>query len=295
MGTSSSYSGPGSGTPLVPSWLEPDNMVPQAPGDGVAPDKEGQGDDEQLMPNPVPPNSPPSQPPPNVNRFTMARTNLSRFARSGASDRASLGRAVAHYVATSSGGARQAARRMGSSRVTSGALLNFLSDAVSHGVREALRTLNLDSLAGRPIEDVFLGLADYLCPDSGTVDEGIARAAFIETIADLAENGVMGLLDGLTVDQMQTVFELYATHTIEERLCNDVGTKVITLPTNARAAERIQVQLRDFIRRCVSDALTAVRDAMRDLTPNNVLGFVNQVYEQSFTILQALGQEEADK
>ncbi len=293
MGTSSTYSGPGSRTQLVPTWLGPDNTTPQTAGGGAVPGDDSQGDGAQTAPNQMPRSPLLNQPPPNFNRFATARTNLSRFARSGGKDRASLGRAISHYVSTSSGGAQQAARRMGASRTTGGRLLNFLSDAVARGAREALRTLNLESLVGQPIEDVFLGLADYVCPDGGTVDEGIARDAFIETIADLAENGITNL-DALTADQMQTVFELYATHAIEDRLCNDVGTKVIVLPSNARAAERIQAQLRDFIRRGVSDTLTAARDAMQALTPSNVLGFVDRVYQQAFAILQSLGQAEAE-
>ena len=173
-------------------------------------------------------------------------------------------------------------------------MLGFLSDTVARGARAALQTLSLESLAGRPIEEIFLGLTEYVCPDGGTVDEGIARDAFIETIADLAENGVTDL-NSLTTDQMQTVFELYATHAIEDRLCNDVGTKVIVLPSNARGAERIQAQLRDFIRRGVADALTAAREAMQALTPDGVLGFVERMYERAFAILHVLGQVESER
>ena len=56
----------------------------------------------------------------------------------------------------------------------------------------------------------FLGLVDYVCPDGGSIDEGIAREAFVETIADLAGAGIADL-DSLTADQIQAVLELYAT------------------------------------------------------------------------------------
>jgi hypothetical protein len=283
MGTSSAYGGPGSGTPLVPTWLEPDG----APAVG-----DGQGDGALDATPPAPPNLPPVQAPPMAGRFTAARGNFTRFASSGGQDTASLGRAVSGYVSTASGGARQAARRMGSSRTAGANLLGFLSDVRARGAREALRTLNLEALAGRPIEEVFLGLADYICPDGGTVDEGIAREAFIETIVDLAGNGVTDL-DTLTADQMQTVFELYATHAIEARLCNDIGAKTILLPRDVRAAEQVQAQLRDFIQRGVSDALTAVRRTLQTLTQDRVLEFVGQVYEQAFAILRTFGEEEA--
>ena len=291
MGTSSTFGGQGGGTPLVPSWLG-DDGAPPAALDGTGPD--GQPPDAAGPPA-VPPTPPPRAPIPPIadpNRFSAARNNFSRFAGSGGTDRRNLGRAVSHYVGSSAGGARTAAARMGSSRGAGSRLLGFLSDAAARGSAEALRAMNLGVLAGRPIEEIFLGLANYVCPDGGSIDEGIAREAFIETIADLAGAGITDL-DSLTVDQMQTVFELYATNAIEARLCNDIGKRAITLPSDALAAARVQAQLHDFIQRGVADALTAARSAATVLTPDRVLGFVGGIYEQAFVILQIMGDTEA--
>lgn len=181
---------------------------------------------------------------------------------------------------------------MGSSQTTASSLVNFLNQAQTQGVREALRSLNLESLAGQPIERVFAGLADYVCPAGGSIDEGIARDAFIETIADLAAAGVSDM-DQLTGAQIQTVFELYVTHAIEARICNDVATHIVTLPSDIRAAERVQEQLRDFIRRSVSDAVAASPDRIETLTPDRVAEFVTSVYQFSFEFLQILGDAEA--
>lgn len=290
MGTSTAYGGPGGGTPLVPSWLGSD-------GGGAPPPASGDSTPDGDAPAPVPP-APPNRPAlPAVadpNRFTGARTNFTRFAKSGGGSRVSLGRAVSHYVSTASGGARQAAQRMGASRGAGARLLGFLSDAQTRGAREALRALNLEGLAGQPIAEIFVGLADYICPSAGTVDEGIAREAYVETIIELTTLGVTDL-DALTPDQMQTVFELYVTHAIEARICNDIGTKAITIPTDAQAALRVQVQLRDFIRGGVSDALTAARAETPTLTPGRVQSFVDSIYESAFRILQVLGDTEADE
>lgn len=294
MGTSSAYGGPGGGTPLVPSWLGSDgagdaSAAPARPDGAPGTDPGSAG--------PVPP-APPHRPaitaPAATNRFAGARGNFTRFAHSGGSDRPSLGRAVSGYVSTSSGGAKQAAQRMGASRGAGARLLGFLTDAQARGAREALRSLNLEGLAGRPIDEVFIGLADYICPSAGTVDEGIAREAFVETIIELTTLGVTDL-DSLTPDQMQTVFELYATHAIEARLCNDIGTKLITAPTDAQAALRVQGQLRDFIRNGVSDALSVARAETPTLTQDRVQSFVDSVYERAFGILKALGDAEADQ
>jgi hypothetical protein len=182
---------------------------------------------------------------------------------------------------------------MGSSRVAAAGLVSFLTDARSRGTHEALRSLNLQSLAGRPVEDILLGIAEYICPSGGTVDEGIAREAFFETIAQLSELGITDL-DALTVDKIESVFELFAAHAVEARICNDIGMKMVTLPKDVRAAARVQTQLRDFIRRGVADALAGARAALMALTPDRVFGFVTNVYEATFGILEALGDQEAE-
>lgn len=287
MGTSTAYGGPGGDTPLIPSWLG------NAPGSEPAPSQDG-----SQQPNPDGSPSTPEKPPipmaADPQRFSVARSNFTRFARSGGSDRASLGRAISGYVSTSSGGARQAAQRMGASRGAGARLLGFLSDVNARGMNEALRQFNLDAMAGRPISEVFVALADHICPGAGSVDEGIAREAYIETIIDLAGEGLASV-DTFTPEQMDTVFELYATHAIEARICNDIGTKVVAMPSNAQIAHQVEKQLRDFIRGAVSDALSRARESKPNITHDQVLSFVDSVYESAFSILQSLGDAEADQ
>jgi len=292
MGTSNANGGQGGDTPLIPSWLSPDGSPPPTPEPPAAPPPTDLAPGAPP-PMPTPPILPPIPPAAPADRFTAARGNFSRFAGSGGTDRASLGRAVSSYVSSASGGSRTAAQRMARSPASGVPLLSFLSGAVANGPREALRALNLERLAGQPIEEVFLGLMEYVCPEGGTLDEGIARDAFIETIADLAANGIADF-DSLTPDQMQTIFELYATHAIETRLCNDIGMKSITLPADAAHAASLQRQLLDFVRRSVSDALTQARTAMRALTPERVFGFVTRVYEQAYAIMQTMAEVETE-
>lgn len=204
-----------------------------------------------------------------------------------------MGRAVSGYVSGTAGGARQAAQRMGPSRGVGAGLINFLNAVQANGARAALRTLNLESLAGRPIEEIFSGLADYICPEGGTIDEGIAREAFAETIADLADAGITDI-DQLTAGQIETVFELYATHAIEARLYNDIGNKLVTVPASPQAAERVQTQLREFIQRGVSDALYASAVRIQALTQSQVMTFVTDMYQAAFEVLRALGEAETE-
>lgn len=298
MGTSTAYGGPGGDTPLVPSWLGDDGggnpPGPPSPTPGPTPPN----NPPPQNPPATPPGTPPRQPIPPVadpHRYTAPRGNFTRFARSGGSDRASLGRAVSQYVSSASGGSRQAAQRMGASRVAGARLVSFLADAQVRGPQAALRTLNLESLAGRPLPEILIGLADHVCPGAGTVDEGIAREAYVETIVELTSAGITDL-NALTADQMLTVFEIYATHAIEARICNDIGTKAITMPADAQAAIRVEAQLRDFIRNGVSDALVDARGpSAAPLSSNRVQSFVDQVYEDAFRFLHARGEAESDQ
>jgi hypothetical protein len=291
MGTSGSYGGAGNGSPLIPGFL---NDPAPASAPVLAPVAPAAPNAPHLSPAPIA--APQPRPVPQQatlpHRFTTPRTNFTRFARSGGTDRAALGRAVSGYVSSAAGGARQAARRMGSSRDAGARLYSFLSDAQARGPAEALRALNLEALAERPIDEIFLGLAEYVCPIGGTVDEGIARDAFIDMIADLADQGMTDF-STFTPEQMQTVFEMFAANAIEARICNDIGKNSITLPADVTAVERVQAQLHDFVLRAVSDVLSARRTSVR-LTPQQALQHVETVYEAAFEMLQAMGDAEAE-
>lgn len=299
MGTSGSYGGAGNRSPLIPSFLNDPApaSAPVLPGP-AAPPAPGPATPGSPTPAPSRPAAPAPAPGSNSqaplpNRFTAPRTNFSRFARSGGNDRVSLGRALAGYVSTAAGGSRQATRRMGSSRDAGARLYSFLTDAQTRGPTEALRSLNLQALSGRPLQEVFLGIAEYVCPIGGTVDEGIARDAFVETIADLADQGIVDF-DGMMPAQMQTTFEMFVTNTIEARIYNDIGNNGIALPSDTAAVERVQDQLHDFISRAVSDALTDTATTASPLTQQEALSHVDRVYEAAFDMLQTLAEGESE-
>jgi hypothetical protein len=279
MGTSTANSGTsGSGTPLIPSWLDDDGSAGGQPTQG--------GDGTSVSPPPIPE-------PADARRYAAPRSAFSRFARSGGTSRGSLGSAVSGYVSRTSGGPKGAAQRMGSSRATGQRLLGFLSDAATRGISEALRSLNLSELAGRPAAEIFKGLADYVCPEGGNIDVAIARDAFYQTIVDLEAEGITDF-DSMNSDQVQTIFEMFATHAIEDRIYNEIGTKAITLPADTAAINNVQAQLHDFINNGVTDALNSMKDRLQNLPQDKVLEFVDDVYEKAFTVLQTMGEAEKD-
>lgn len=305
MGTSNSYGGSGGSKPLIPTWLsdgggpggsqpeptpQPRPPIPDGDGanplPGVLPSTNGVG----VPAAPTLPAIPPAGDP---RRYTAPRSNFTHFVSSGGRDRRSLGRALSQYVSGSSGGSRNAARRMAVSRRLTAQLAGVLNSAIGGNASTALRSIGLERLAGRPIEEIFLGIMEVVCPDGGAIDDSIAREAFVETIVDLAENGITDF-DTLTAAQVQTILELNVAHAIEARLCNDIGAQSISLPQDAKEAADIQAQLFEFVERSVSDAFVANQTGTT-MTQEQVTHTIDRVYEQAYSILQSMAEAEADK
>jgi hypothetical protein len=180
---------------------------------------------------------------------------------------------------------------MGSSQSAGAALAGFLADAANRGVAEALRSLNLPGLAGRSPAEIFAALIDVFCPEGGTIDEAIAREAFVEMIVDLAELGIETITD-LGPDRMPELFERFAAHAIEARLENDIALKAVSLPADTAATQRVQDVLREFVRRAVHDVVARTED-LRTLTQQRIVGWVDTVYAQAFELLRVYADAEA--
>ena len=291
MGTSGSSSGPGSGSPLVPSWLGDVPMGPLPDGDNNVPSvddpEEGDAGGVSNTPAPLPPI--PSTPPPA--RFQSARRNFSAFASSGGTNRRALRRAARDYVRSGTGGSRNAMRRMGASRIAAGGALSVFRGFQRDGTNATLRRLNLSNLAGRPIVDLFLGLTDIICPDGGPIDEGIARDAWLETVADLSDLGIDDDAT-LTASQMQEIFLAFVAHTIEERLFQDIGVNGLKIAADLATIETFEEELRSYIHRSVRDSFSGDLSGLATLSDRQIMTLVDLTYEEAWDLLVMWGDTE---
>jgi hypothetical protein len=231
MGTSGRSGGSGSNTSLVPTFLD---EPPQRPLPGEAPPDGAEAGTNDSDPGPPP--RPDIEMPPVPARFQTARRNFSTFARSGGSDRGALRRAVSDYVRSGTQGSTNAVRRMGASRNAGSAVLGMFRGFQRDGVEASLRRLNLDRLIGRPARDIFVGLTDVICQDGGQIDEGIARDAWLETVADLDQFGIDDL-NALNIDQIQGVLITFIVHAVETRLFQDIGANGLDIASDLSAIE----------------------------------------------------------
>lgn len=286
MGTSGTFGGSKSG--LVPSWVDDPPSTPvAAPGDGPPVSGDAEGDGDGGTENSVPLAAyPPLRSIPVGSELGTARGNLTRGARR--SDSRAIRRGVGQYV-TASGGGRGATRRMSSSRALAGGIASFARSFINQGPTEALRSFNLQRLAGAPAVDVFISLTEALCPPGGTIDEAIARDAMLETVAALAEGGV-GNFDDLTKDDLQEFFIGVVSRSIEGKIFNEVGTNSIRFSPDLVAVELMQHMLHDFVDGCVRDKFAASGSSLADINSQQIDDFVSDLYAATFDLMQTLGE-----
>ena len=295
MGTSGPSSGPGGGTPLVPSWLEDGAAGPLPGGDNDAPVPDVPGGipeaaDVGEVPGARVPLAPsPRTPPPG--RFRGARRNFSAFAGSRGTDGRALRRAVRDYIVSGAGGRRNATLRMGASRTTARGALGVFRGFQREGTEATLRHLNLENLVGRPVAEVFLGLTDVICPDGGSIDEGIALDAWVETVVDFDEIGIDDIAT-LTASQMQEVLLAFVSHSIENRVFQDIGANGLKIAADLAAIEAFEAELRSYIRRSVRDSFSGDLNALATLSDSQIVTVVDRTYDEAWDLLVTWGDVE---
>lgn len=288
MGTSGSSSGSDSNTPLVPSWLdEPDDSL--LPGGGLPLPPEKTDDDDKQHDSDKPEDTNNDKPDPE--RFKDSRTNFSRFAGSGGENKTALKRAVGDYVRSGTGGSGNAVQRMGISRRSGSNALGVFRGIQRDGLRETLRQLDLESLSGKSISDMFLGLTEVVCQDGGSIDEAIARDAWLETIAELDRFGLESI-DGLTTDQVQEIFLSFIAHSVEARLYQEIGVNGFKYADSLEDIESFDLQFRDYIGRTVRDSFRGDLRKLSSMTDNEIKKIVDKTYFDAWSLLELLGESE---
>lgn len=264
MGTSNSNQGQKGSTPLVPSWLDDDNS-----NDSVKPEDRpipSLGDNE---------------------RFRTPRSDFTRYLNSSGRNGRNLHKAVAGYVNSSLGGSRNATSRLGAAKVSSERLLSLFNGISTRGLNSTLVEYGLGNLIGKTVNEIFIGIVDFVCPDGGSIDEGIARSSFIETLAILDELEITDINE-MNESQFLAFTETYISNVIQQRLINDIGNKSIKLPDNIDIVNTIQKQIGGFIQGAVSDAIAKLNIGITAITPEKTRNIVESIYETSYSILGSI-------
>lgn len=290
MGTSGMYGGP----PLEPSHLDDGNGAdnntqnggPEKNEDTLTDKESGNQKSSQEQDR----KTQSSQDTQNLPRFNgaRARSSFTRYTNSGGIHH--LGKAVKGYVA-STGGSRGTARRMRSSSTLASNLTRFANRVITEGVKEALRELDLQSLADRPVAEVLEALVDKIGPEGGTIDEAVTRNAMIEVISDFASED-LGNFDQLTQEQLIEFVIQVIAKSITTKIINEIGTN--SLHGSAADADFWQAEntLKDYTLGAVRDVFHRELSLGEAISSSEIDHKVKNIFSNGFETLQAMLEDE---
>ncbi|HEK0907447.1 TPA: hypothetical protein SMQ04_002216 [Pseudomonas putida] len=173
---------------------------------------------------------------------------------------------------------------MGTSRAAAAKLLSIFGDVQRNGAAETLRRLQLTVAPGQPASQVLLALLEFICPPGGAIDEGVARQAALNTIAELDEAG-SGSFEDMTQADRQNFFLDFVANSIESMIMADLGGRGITMPDDVDAVERIQSQLSSFITGCTRGQLANRLEQWPAPTDQEVNQVTSVIYEAAFDLI----------
>lgn len=180
------------------------------------------------------------------------------------------------------GGAKTAARRMASDRRVARQLGGVLAQAGQSGIREVVRTLNLEGLADRSISEIYASLVDVICEPGGDLDEAFPRDAYLEAVGEILEMNLQDM-EQPSPETISLIMERFIANTIHNRILNAIGNGLISLPDSVASVQAIDKSFREFVRGAVSDALNEIG---RVFNSSQMKAVIDGIYERSLSILQ---------
>lgn len=271
MGTSTHNGGQKGATPLVPSWLEQPDAIIQSPSDIV-------GDSD------IPPLGA-------KDRFTAPRGEFTRYINSGGRNNAQGRKSVSNYIKHSLGGSSNATKRLGAARSSSAKLLSIVAAYSSGGASAVEQFLSVSNLAHKIAAEAFIAIMDFICPDGGTQDEGIARSAYISAIEESPEIANIPF-ENLTSEQIMVVVGKSMANVIFARITNDIGNKIILLPDDRETSDNLVRQIKDFVKGAISDSIIRLGVEADTISHTQSTKIVDEIYKTAFEIMVSVGENE---
>ncbi len=277
MGTSQSSKGAGAGVPMVPAWV--DNPPPEAPaGELTAPGEEAS----------VPAAPPPPAPLAPDRRWIGVSRSLGDYANSG--DTGAMRRGFGHYVRAGYGGSGTAARRMGGTAATAGALGGVLAGLAGGQAAQPGSPLDPALLAGRSAGEIIGAVVEAVRPVDGTQDAEASRAAIRDALSELLTRFPDADLLNLTPEEREFVIERFTAHDVFRRFDLDVGQTIREkAPSVATALSRLK-QAREYVKETVAAAFRKLRAAGRPLTAGRITTVVRAALRETFEVFEGYAE-----
>lgn len=284
MGTSSSGSGPGNNSPLLPNWGPPNdllqpkkepvdlsdpNLIPEVQSDNNMPQ------DDKIDPDKIPV----------TGNWGSVKTRLGRIAN-GSKTRNYKG--IAKGYVRNLGGVKNAVKASRSGIKGAASIANFLSSIGQHGYSDTMRIFGLSECIGKTAEVVFARLSDKICPAGNTNEEAITRKAMLETLSSLYGKFVDKdniNLDNLQKEDIEIAITDFVCNYIYHKWLYELGLAIENKRIYETDALSLEEQIKEFIFEEVRVEFKD-RDILNmDFTSGNGKDLIEDIFEQSYTTL----------
>lgn len=180
--------------------------------------------------------------------------------------------------------------RLGSARNSTARLYNVLNSLSRNGgINEVAHQLSINNLEGLSASSFFTKIASFVCPDGGPNDEGMARSAYFDTIAEdqmLYEKKI----EELTAQDCMSILQKYMSKVIMEHIKNDIANKIIILPNDINEISRIEGSVEQLIQQSVADACAEVQQNNLQMTNTKAEQITDSIYKKTYEILEGQGE-----
>lgn len=215
----------------------------------------------------------------NTKRFQSSRKQFNGYLKSRNKKR--IAKAIKAYVKKGTKGSKNATRKMGKAP-KSVARLSFLFNSFIHnGIDKTLKSLNFNSLIGKPFIEVLIGIYDYICPNTGNIPDSIISDAYSETIISAVEMGITEL-DRENLPNLLTIF---ISKTIEGRILNDIGNKTIDF-SSVDSLENATSDVFGYVEGCVSDCIDDLSNLGANVSEKEISNIVKNIYTSAFELMK---------
>lgn len=180
---------------------------------------------------------------------------------------------------------------MSVSAKTAGRVVGFIRAVEQRGFVQAARDFGLGDLVGKTPQEIGPVLAEAFLENGGTIDEGISNRAWTETVIEAIESDLPNL-DAINGETMTVMLENYVTRTIELRLQQDIGSKILPFSPDPARAQQMKVEIRQLVHGEVRRAVRPVLQATTRVDRSKLSSIGLRIYRQTFDYLQQLSTDD---
>ncbi|MFK3889219.1 Qat anti-phage system associated protein QatB [Sphingomonas sp. NPDC079357] len=208
----------------------------------------------------------------------------------GSGDTGAMRRGFGHYARSGYGGSRMAARRMGGTASTAGALGGALAGLAAGQPAAPGSSLDPALLAGRSADEIMDAVVEAVRPVDGTQDAEASRAAIRDALSELLTRFPDADLLNLTPEQREFAIERFTAHDVFRRFDLDVGQTIREKAPSATTALSRLKQARDYVKETVSAAFRKLREAGRTLTAGRISEVVREALRETFEVFEGYAE-----